>query len=186
MWNLCRGDRRRVWILVTTVVFAAQITAIASIFVPAEGAIIHLGLDALHGQGLPQGAGSYSAAEFSRFYWGSDLVVKPGDIAGIVVFPSFHTVMALLILQGFLRTRLRPLGMTICIATIVSTVPMGGHYVIDLFGGLLVWAASYVMATRACNGMEPRASGDCRETSAGIAAADHQCVNASRPATHAR
>jgi membrane-associated phospholipid phosphatase len=133
-------------------VFAAQITALISIFFPGEGAILYQGLDALQGHGLPLGAGSYSAAEFKAFYWGTDLHVSRDDLAGIVVFPSFHTVMALIILQGFAASRMRWLALIVCSLTIVSTVPMGGHYVVDLIGGFLVWLASFLLAARICQG----------------------------------
>jgi membrane-associated phospholipid phosphatase len=159
LWNLVWGNRAAYWIVIITAVFAAQLTALIAIFFPGEGAILYQGLDALQGHGLPFGAGSYSAAEFRAFYWGTDLHVSRDDLAGIVVFPSFHTVMALIILQGFAASRLRWLGLAACTLTIVSTVPMGGHYVVDLAGGFLVWLASYLLAARICQGWRtPRTS----------------------------
>ena len=152
LWNLVRGDRTRLWQVAATLVVAMQVTALISTLLPARGAILFMGLDALHGQGLPFGAGSYSAREFAHFYWGSDPLVRLADMNGIVVFPSFHTVMALVILQGFVASPLRWAAVLWCALTIVSTVPMGGHYVIDLAGGFVVWAAACLLATWACRG----------------------------------
>jgi membrane-associated phospholipid phosphatase len=162
LWALIWGERARYWIITITAVIAAQLTGIISIFFPAEGAILHLGLDVLQGQGLPFGAGSYSASEFRAFYWGSDLRVSRDDLAGIVVFPSFHTVMALIILQGFFETRFRWPALILCVLAIISTVPMGGHYVVDILGGAIVWAASYLLSVRVCEGWQtvPLSPGD--------------------------
>jgi hypothetical protein len=156
-WNLFRKDRLLVWRVVATLVVASQITALASILFPAQGATVWLGLEALQGNGLPYGAGTYSAAEFVHFYSGGDLLVRREDMNGIVCFPSFHTVMALVILQGFANSPLKWAALLWSALTIVSTVPMGGHYVIDLGGGVLVWIVASRLATWACRFPERRA-----------------------------
>ena len=149
-WTLLRKDRLLMWQVVATLVVAMQIVAIVSVLFPAQGAAVWMGLDALQGSGLPHGAGTYSAAEFAHFYSGSDLLVRREDMNGIVCFPSFHTVMALVILQGFAQSPLRWLALPWSALTIVSTVPMGGHYVIDLAGGVLVWILACKLAAWAC------------------------------------
>lgn len=149
-WGLIRNDRRLLWQTVVTIVLAMQITALTSILFPAQGASVWFGLESLQGRGLPFGAGTYSAAEFAHFYSGSDLLVTRGDINGIVCFPSFHTVMALTIVQGFWTSPLKWAAVLWGALTIVSTVPMGGHYVIDLAGGVIVWAVACRLAVWAC------------------------------------
>ena len=150
---LARREVERAWELTTTIVIAMQATALLSVFFPARGAILFMGLDALHGQGLPVGAGSYSAREFAYFYAGGDPLVRLSEMNGIVVFPSFHTIMALVIVQGFAATPLRWLAVSYGALTIVSTIPMGGHYVVDLAGGGTVWLASCIIANWACRGL---------------------------------
>lgn len=147
-WRLFQGNRSALWSLVATAVGAMQLTALLSIMFPARGAILHFGLDVLQGHGLPLGAGSYSATQFANFYFGSDPLVTLSKMHGIVTFPSFHTVMALLILQGFWDTPWRNFAVGWCALTIVSTVPMGGHYVVDLAGGILVWSSTYGLVRR--------------------------------------
>jgi membrane-associated phospholipid phosphatase len=149
VWNLLT-DRLQLWRLMATLIVAMQITALVSTLFPAHGAAVWLGVDALQGNGLPYGAGTYSVAEFGHFYSGSDLLVRGEDMGGIVCFPSFHTVMALVILQGFANSRLRWAAVPWSALTIVSTVPMGGHYVVDLAGGVLVWIVACRLATWAC------------------------------------
>ncbi|WP_241721423.1 phosphatase PAP2 family protein [Porphyrobacter sp. GA68] len=140
-WHLATGSREALWRVFTTAMLAMQVTAIVCIFFPARGATATLELGALQGAGLPHGAGTYALGAFERFYTGSELLVRPADLNGIVCFPSFHTVMALVLAQGFAGTPLRWPATIWAAVTIVSTVPMGGHYGSDLVGGFLVWLA---------------------------------------------
>jgi membrane-associated phospholipid phosphatase len=154
-WNLFRKDRVLMWQVVATLVVSMQVVAITSVMFPAQGASVWMGLDALQGSGLPYGAGTYSATEFAHFHSGSELLVRREDMNGIVCFPSFHTVMALVIMQGFVTSPLKWLALPVSALTIVSTVPMGGHYVVDLAGGLLVWVLASKLAAWACRSLEP-------------------------------
>jgi membrane-associated phospholipid phosphatase len=158
--NLCTGDRVRLWQSVATIVVAMQLTAIISILFPAQGASVSMGLDALQGKGLPYGAGTYSASEFLHFYAGRDRLVAPADMNGVVCFPSFHTVMALVMLQAVSNSPLKWIALPASSVTIVSTIPMGGHYVTDLLGGTLVWAAACTFATWACQPSNPDREAD--------------------------
>lgn len=150
LWNLAKGERVRMWHVAATIGIAMQVTAVVSIFFPARGASAHLGLDSLQGHGLPYGAGTYAVDSFMHFYAGTDLLVRLEDLNGIVCFPSFHTAMALVIVQGFAQSRLRWPAVVWGALTILSTIPMGGHYVTDLLGGMAVWAASCLVAAWAC------------------------------------
>lgn len=150
LWNLMKQDRVRLWQVVATLIAAMQLTALVSIFFPARGAAVTLGLGALQGRGLPFGAGTYAVPAFEHFYRGAELLVKLEDMNGIVCFPSFHTVMALAILQGFVASPFRWIALGWSALTIVSTVPLGGHYVTDLAGGILVWLVACGLAAWAC------------------------------------
>jgi membrane-associated phospholipid phosphatase len=145
-WSMLLRDRIHMWRIVVTIGVAMQITALVSILFPARGAALHLGLDALQGHGLPGGAGTYSEDAFAYFYSGADTLVALERMNGIVCFPSYHTVMALVFAQGFAASILRWPAILWSALIIVSTVPMGGHYVVDLAGGLLVWIAAFLLA----------------------------------------
>jgi len=66
--------------------------------------------------------------------------------AGIVCFPSFHVVWALLCVQALWTFRaLRIPAATLAGLIFLSTLTTGEHYTIDIFGGiLLAWFAGYL------------------------------------------
>jgi membrane-associated phospholipid phosphatase len=136
------------WELTITAVIAMQMVATVSILLPAIGAMHHFGLGFLQGNGLPAGAGVYHLESFAHFYTGTDPLVRLDDLNGLVTFPSFHTVLALLATQALSLTRFRWLGVGWSATVIVSTIPIGGHYVVDLMAGLLIWAGAAAFSRR--------------------------------------
>jgi membrane-associated phospholipid phosphatase len=69
--------------------------------------------------------------------------------SGIVSFPSFHVVLAILSISALWEFRLmRPLLVILGAAICVSTVTTGWHYFIDVIGGFLVAAAAYLASER--------------------------------------
>lgn len=60
---------------------------------------------------------------------------------GIITFPSFHTIMALLYIYIF-RNQRKIIFIPIVITNLLlifSCVPIGGHYLIDIVGGIIVF-----------------------------------------------
>ncbi len=146
---LAAGRFARAWELAATAVFSMQVVAAVSILLPASGAMAYLGMIDLQGAGLPAGAGVYHLAAFEHFRAGSGGVLRLTDLTGLVTFPSFHTVLALLTTQALWDTRLRWLAVGWAGSVIVSTIPIGGHYVVDLAAGFLVWMIGATLARRA-------------------------------------
>jgi membrane-associated phospholipid phosphatase len=128
-----------------------QVVALVSIAAPAVGAMAHLGLLDLQGAGLPSGAGVYHLDAFARYHAGTDPVVRLSEMSGLVTFPSFHTVLALLATQALAETRWRWIGVAWTAVVIVSTIPIGGHYVTDLAAGFAIWAGCARLARRVSN-----------------------------------
>ena len=67
-----------------------------------------------------------------------DFVVAQAE--GLTAFPSFHTIMALLFAFAFRGTFLRWPAFALGALTIFATPVMGGHYFVDLLGGVAVFA----------------------------------------------
>lgn len=110
--------------------------ACISTIMPAIGNIAYSNLSF---PGLPPGAGIYHLPVFSYYRDGLGDVVSNTHLSGVAVFPSFHTVMGLIIATSLKGTKLFPLGFMFGIATIISAIPIGGHYVTDVLGGVIVW-----------------------------------------------
>jgi uncharacterized membrane protein YiaA len=70
------------------------------------------------------------------------------EMAGVLTFPSFHAISAILYIWAFWPMRwLRPFNLFCNGAMIVSTPVGGGHFLIDVIAGIAV-AASCIYATR--------------------------------------
>jgi hypothetical protein len=152
-WNLFRNRADRAWEIAATTAVAMQVVAMVSIFTPARGAMIYFDLAGL--DGLPAGAGTYFVDAFDRYYFGAEALLSLDRMSGVVAFPSFHAVLALVIAQSLNPTRLRLAGYVWAAMIIASAVPMGGHFVSDLVAGAGVWlaAASLVLRAMATSGV---------------------------------
>jgi hypothetical protein len=133
------------WIL--AFVFAATIVASTSIsvFLPAKGAFAFFDYPASLLDRLPSGAGVYHLGKFNYFRDAATPVVSFASLQGVVTFPSFHCCVALMTIFATKGLRgLFPISVGWNALVIVSTVPIGGHYVIDLPAGALLWLAATV------------------------------------------
>lgn len=140
------GNRERLSELLALLAVTALATIVINLAIPAAGAY------ALY---------SPSREMFSHFsqlagMWHYDLlhqlrtlpipVLDFAKIEGLVTFPSFHTVLAIITTYGArdYKYLLMPVA---CLnaAVIVSTLPEGGHYLIDVIGGATIAVGSIVL-----------------------------------------
>ena len=149
-----KGDASRR--LVAGVVLAAILTAIAFALWPATGPWTTEGFHANREQ---QAVTHYLAQLKSS----ATLDLSKGD-AGIVAFPSFHVLLAMMsaLALGAVR-RLRAIAWTLAILVAVSTLTTGWHYLTDVLGGL----ALTVIAAAAARVLVP-ACGDGRLATAAV------------------
>lgn len=69
----------------------------------------------------------------------ASITIRPQDMLGIVEFPSFHTASAVLLAWGYWALRpARLVAIPLNIGVIVASVPIGGHYLPDILGGIIV------------------------------------------------
>lgn len=74
--------------------------------------------------------------------------ITPKEVLGLIAFPSFHTVMALMSI--FYMWPIRPLRIVFLVINMLmlpAILAHGGHYLVDLFGGAAVFFAA-VLVTR--------------------------------------
>lgn len=133
------GQRLAVWRAVF--VFVGTLASICLLhgLVPAKGSYVLLDPDLI--ARFPAGAGVYAFSTFDQFHGGTPEVLSFATLNGVACFPSFHTAAALIMAQLFWGwPLLRPTAAIWAGIVIFSTIPMGGHYVIDLVGGGLIFA----------------------------------------------
>lgn len=83
-------------------------------------------------------------ALFSHFFPVRDGVLKTftlNDMQGLVSMPSFHTASALFYVQAMRWSRLAlTISIPLNVVMICSTPTVGGHYFVDVLGGIALWA----------------------------------------------
>jgi len=74
--------------------------------------------------------------------------ITPAVITGVVGFPSYHTVMALMVTWYCRKTIVFAPILLVNLAMIPATLLHGGHHLIDLLGGLVVFMIGVQLANR--------------------------------------
>lgn len=74
--------------------------------------------------------------------------ISPEVMTGVVAFPSYHMVMACMVVWFSRGTLFFPLALPVNFAMIPATLSHGGHHLIDLIAGVLVFAACTWLASR--------------------------------------
>ena len=130
-------------------VFACTVVGCAtlSVFFPAAGAFAHFAYPAQVLDGLPSGAGVYHLQKFEYYRHAVAPVISMSSLQGVITFPSFHCCLALM--TGFAYAEHRWLFLVSLLwngLVIVSTIPIGGHYIVDLPAGAALWGLAYALA----------------------------------------
>ena len=120
--------------------------------------------------------GSAYGAELLRLGTEGPNYITPEDIEGLVAFPSFHTILALITIYAARTTNwLFPIVFAVNLFVLPGVLIHGGHHLIDVFGGILVaFATIYlthpfvqekeIQPDRTCiGGKEPTAIIHCQE-----------------------
>lgn len=134
------GDRLEAWRAAFCFVGTLLTTCLIAIFTPAKGLAMWAAPELF--SRLPERAMRSFWPRFDDFYFGVDPVLQVQAIDGVISFPSFHAIVGFLTFAMW-RTRiwtLIPANAYLAIM-LLSTLPGGGHYVVDLLGGFAVWAA---------------------------------------------
>jgi len=133
------GKRMRCWDFALawalSLSFALAVFAVA----PAIGAygFHHISHDAVRSVAVDVGWRQPLVLEHLRH--AGAVIVRPQDMAGIVEFPSFHTASAVLFAWGFWAVRpARFVAIPVNVGVVFASVPIGGHYLPDILGGVVV------------------------------------------------
>jgi membrane-associated phospholipid phosphatase len=109
---------------------------------PAVGAYVHHAPAQAIRDMIAADAGVWHLQHYEALRAGAFRVFELRHTEGIITFPSFHTACALLV-----PLALRGMGVVTALAwafaatVMVSTVPIGGHYLIDVIAGAAMTVA---------------------------------------------
>ena len=77
-------------------------------------------------------------------------MIDPTQLAGVATFPSFHTALALMTAAAWRDVpRIRVAMFAWQGLVIISTIPIGGHFVVDLIAGAACWGVAHVLWRKA-------------------------------------
>ncbi|MGI4747621.1 MAG: phosphatase PAP2 family protein [Janthinobacterium lividum] len=136
-----RRRETRMWELCFVFAATAPVCAFLAAGAPAIGAFTYYGVSPDILTMLPTGAGRFFLPVFQAYHSRTVNVIDVRHLEGVVEFPSFHAIMALMTAHALRDLRaLSGLAWTWSSIILISTIPIGGHYVIDIIGGALIWA----------------------------------------------
>jgi membrane-associated phospholipid phosphatase len=135
-----------------TVLIALAVTLVIFTFVPAVGAYAYLHVPSGHYANLAPIMTFEQMRHLEAMRNGTWSVIR--DMEGLISFPSFHTISAILFSWALFPVRkIRWWVLGLNAALIASTPVQGAHYFIDIAGGALVAAFAILvapLAMRAC------------------------------------
>jgi hypothetical protein len=151
--------RLQQYILASALALASTLTIFA--FVPAAGTYAYLHIALSEFTNLAPITTAAQLADIEALRTGRQSVID--GMKGLITFPSFHTVWAVLFMWGFYPIKqLRYAAIFLNLFVIASTPIQGAHYFIDLVGGAAI--AVIAVCSTARFSRSSRASVISRET----------------------
>lgn len=145
------GDRVEVWRAAMCFTGAVLTTCLISIVTPAKGMGAWISSDLLARLPTVHTTRHFwpRFEHFAYFYDGASPVLGLNMLGPAVTFPSFHTIMGLIVAAAW-RKRLVTFvpACAWLIIMLFSTLPFGGHYLVDLFAGGAVWGMWFALSKR--------------------------------------
>ena len=139
------GRDDRAWQFVTASIFALFVTAFLFPFVPAKGAFAYYGIT---DYSALSAKGEWMSFEVLDHIRSGARYIDNRALGGIVSFPSFHTVMAVLLTWAAWPTWARYPILLLNVLMVAAAVVCGSHYLIDIIGGALLALLSIFVVTR--------------------------------------
>ena len=139
---------QRVYVYVFAQTLALTACAAIAVFVPSLGAYVQA--DAAHA-GLLHSDFITADNMTSSIVWLRNETVGPGGIAviGLITFPSYHTVCAVLFAWVFWSVPyVRWGGLGLNLMMVAATPIQGSHYLVDLIAGALIAVLALIASQR--------------------------------------
>lgn len=153
-------DRVRLTEFMATMAVSSAFTAAAMSLVPAAGAYAYFQPVAADFSNFTAKAGVWHLAELTRLRGDEPVGLLVSQAEGLVTFPSYHTALGIMMTYALRKLPLVawPVGVLNAMM-LVSTLPEGGHHLIDVFAGAAVGALTILCVSMA---QSPSAQRDLR------------------------
>jgi hypothetical protein len=138
---------RRLDVMLLAFGFSAIITVIIAAFMPALSPLAYLQITPHDHPHITLAVPREFEAQALALRSGAMRVIELGKAQGLVTFPSFHTVSAVLLLLGFRDVPYMRWVAYLLNALMLIAIPIeGSHYLVDVFAGIAValtaWAGA--------------------------------------------
>lgn len=127
------GKHNQSYELWWSAVIALTATALLSGLFPAAGTFAHYGV------GIDR---AVHLVHFHQLREGAHIVYAIPQMQGIITFPSYHVVLAILLTNAFSNTKLFLVAGAFNIVMLIATPIYGGHYLVDMIAGAVIAVAS--------------------------------------------
>ena len=139
-------QKERCFELLALFIVVACLSMVIGTFFPAKGSMAFYHPDLSPLVNLRQTMGTYHLADMDQLRNQIAPVLNLTKLQGLVTFPSFHTAMGVLLIYVCRYNRwLLAISLTLNLSMILTTPLLGGHYFIDLIGGVLITIFSIVV-----------------------------------------
>lgn len=150
-------DRLRLTEFMATLAVSSALTGIGMTFVPAAGAYAYFQPPVADFTNFTH-AGFGHLNELMKIRGGEPMSLLVTRAVGLVTFPSYHTALGIIVTYALRNKPLFawPVGVLNAVM-LVSTLPEGGHHLIDVIAGAAIGAVSCwaVWATQAIQSQRP-------------------------------
>lgn len=143
------GSFRRLDRFLMSYGIAAVITVAIAAIAPALSPIVHLGITAADHPNIVLAVPLEFEQQARALRDGSLKMIELGGAQGLVTFPSFHTVSAVLLMLGFAAVPYaRWIGFGLNAIMLLAIPIEGSHYLVDVIAGAAVALLSWKVAGR--------------------------------------
>jgi len=129
------------------VILSGLVTILISGAMPAMDMYVHLGLNPQDYPNLRPAAAFVHVSHMDALRDGSMRMLSLRGAEGIITFPSYHAVLAVILAASLWESRWLRWPALLLNAAVVAATPIdGGHYFIDVFAGATIAVLSLVVA----------------------------------------
>lgn len=143
------GRERRLYTWLTAALIGVLVCAAVFVFFPAQSPYHFYGLSPVDFPERPNGS-LWTFVEGLAYYKDGGRILGPKLLTGMVAFPSYHAVAALLFTWAAWPTVARWPILTLNVLMLVSIPTIGNHYFIDVLAGLAVGTGVLLLCDFGC------------------------------------